>query len=277
MVGKGHISASLHFGHLFDHGPSRQAVSASTAKSRRALNPSKQEGWQIHKFLKISGAQHKHFATSSSLWLFATTLPAHTSKMPKTPSAPQGGRRHNPLEDDITASGLLRNKPSKRKSRGADDSEANFVDSKASKNILRIGRELAEEDNVERGSNIIPAATIDNFGYDSRFDEAEDEHKTYGDDEAWGDDDEEVEEVEVDPEDLETYRKFMPDEEADDLLKHGWDQKPQGDYDDDEPVNLADLILQKIADHEAMQGRSEPMEAVDDYEIPEKVVEAYTK
>lgn len=197
--------------------------------------------------------------------------------MPKTPTATQGGRRHNPLEDDITASGLLRNKPSKRKSREVNDKEANFVDSKASKNILRIGRELAEEDNAERGANIIPAATIDNFGYDSRFDEPEDENKTYGDDEAWGDDDEEVEEVEVDPEDLETYRKFMPDEEADDLLKHGWDQKPQGDYDDEEPVNLADLILQKIADHEAMQGRTEPMEAVDDYQIPDKVVEAYTK
>lgn len=201
--------------------------------------------------------------------------------MPKanTPTANRGSRRHNPLEDDITASGLLRNKPTKRKSRGDDDeTEQNFVDSKASKNILRIGRELAEEDNAETAPNVI-APTIDNFGYDSRFDELEgdEENRAYGDDDGWGDDDEEVvEEIEVDPEDLETYRKFMGSEE-DELLKHGWDRRPDGEGEDEEPVNLADLILEKIAAHEANKGRPEPMNAPDDYEIPPKVVEVYTK
>ncbi|GFP53777.1 hypothetical protein ACSS6W_001380 [Trichoderma asperelloides] len=196
--------------------------------------------------------------------------------MPKatTPNASRPGRRHNPLEDDVLATGILRNKPTKRKSKEAGESEENFVDSKASKNILRIGRELMEEENAER-----PTAkpTVDNFGYDSRFGEEEEEHKTYDDDEAWGDDDVEVEDVEVDPEDLDTYRKFMGGEEEDDLLKHGWDLKGSGEP-QGESVNLADLILEKIAAHEAAKSGGGQMRAPDDeYELPPKVVEVYTK
>ena len=115
--------------------------------------------------------------------------------MPKatTPTANRGSRRHNPLEDDLLATGILRNKPSKKGSKNDNDEDQDaFVDSKASKNILRIGRELAEEDNAERAGAVAPP-TIDNFGYDSRFGDLEDEAKVYGDDdEAWGDDDEEV-------------------------------------------------------------------------------------
>lgn len=199
--------------------------------------------------------------------------------MPKatTPTASRGARRHNPLEDDITATGILRNKPTKRKSKGDEEDEETYVDSRASKNILRIGRELAEEDNAERAS-ALPAPTVDTFGYDSRFgDLEEDEAKIYDDDEAWGDDDEVVEEVEVDPSDLEMYRKFMPDEEDDDLLKHGWDRQPTGGEQHEEPTNLADLILEKIAAHEAAQSRGEVAAPPDDYEIPPKVVEVYTK
>ncbi|EQL01763.1 hypothetical protein G6O67_000571 [Ophiocordyceps sinensis] len=198
--------------------------------------------------------------------------------MPKTtaPVVSRQARRHNPLEDDITATGLLRNKPSKKRSRSTQDADDSFVDSKASQNILRIGRELADEEKAERRGAAVPEPTVDNFGYDSRFDDAVDEQgKTYDDDEAWGDDDEVVEEMEVEPEDLETYKKFMPDDE-DDLLKHGWDRKPSGP-DEGESVNLADLILQKIAAHEAAEARKEAGLPVDDYELPPKVVEAYTK
>ncbi|KJZ77948.1 hypothetical protein HIM_02585 [Hirsutella minnesotensis 3608] len=184
-------------------------------------------------------------------------------------------RRHNPLEDDILATGVLRSKPGKKRSRTGQDAESSFVDSKASQNILRIGRELAEEENAERRSNV-PEPTVDSFGYDSRFDDAADEEgRAYDDDEGWGDEEEVVEEIEVDPEDLETYKKFMPDEE-DDLLKHGWDRKPSGEEQGDS-VNLADLILQKIAAHEAAEARKEAGLPVDDYELPPKVVEAYTK
>ncbi len=199
--------------------------------------------------------------------------------MPKatTPTASRGARRHNPLEDDITATGILRNKPTKRKSKDGEEDEETFVDSRASKNILRIGRELAEEDNAERAS-ALPPPTVDTFGYDSRFGGfEEDEAQIYNDDdEAWGDDDEVVEEVEVDPSDLEMYRKFMPDEDEDDLLKHGWDRQPSGEQ-YEEPTNLADLILEKIAAHEAGQARGNAAAPPDDYEIPPKVVEVYTK
>lgn len=197
--------------------------------------------------------------------------------MPKatTPTAVRGSRRHNPLEDDILATGLLRSKTSKNQSDDQDGPEENFVDSKASKNILRIGRELAEEEDAARAS-AAPKPTVDNFGYDSRFDDEEEANKAYEDDEAWGDEEEMVEEVEVDPEDLETYRKFMPDDE-DDLLKHGWDRKPSGEEQGDS-VNLADLILEKIAAHEAAQAGGNVMQAPDDdYELPPKVVEVYTK
>ncbi|PNY28645.1 Uncharacterized protein TCAP_01433 [Tolypocladium capitatum] len=198
--------------------------------------------------------------------------------MPKatTPTAGRPARRHNPLEDDIVATGILRTKPGKRKAKDVEDAEESFVDSKASKNILRIGRELAEEENAERIASI-SEPIVDNFGYDSRFDDATDqEGKTYDDgDEAWGDEEEMVEEIEVDPEDLEMYKKFMPDDE-DDLLKHGWDRKPTGEEQGDS-VNLADLILEKIAAHEAAEARKEAGLPVDDYELPPKVVEAYTK
>jgi essential nuclear protein 1 len=205
--------------------------------------------------------------------------------MPKatTPTAQRPARRHNPLEDDIVATGLLRTKPSKRKSKDSEENEEHFIDAKASKNILRIGRELAEEDNASKP--VPPPVTADNFGYDSRFgeDEENEQYKTYDDDEeVWGDDDDEVEEIEVDPNDLETYRKFMPgQEQEDDLLKHGWDRKPSGE-EQGESVNLADLILEKIAAHEAAEARkgngSAPMAPVDDdYELPEKVIDVYTK
>ena len=202
--------------------------------------------------------------------------------MPKatTPRAERQAKRHNPLEDDLLATGLLRNKPGKKRSKtdNEDDPTADsFVDSKASKNILRIGRELAEEERTETAP-FVPEPTVDSFGYNSRFaDEnfGEDENKAYDDDEAWGEDDEVVEEIEVDPEDLDMYKKFMPDEE-DDLLKHGWDRKPTGE-EEGETTNLADLILQKIAAHEAAEARKDAGVPVDEYELPPKVVEVYTK
>lgn len=198
--------------------------------------------------------------------------------MPKAtvPEAGRQARRHNPLEDDIVATGLLRNKPGKKKSRSSQDVDESFVDSKASQKILRIGRELAEEELSERRT-AMPQPAVDNFGYDSRFDDTADEQATAYDDhdEAWADEDEVVEETEMDPADLETYKRFMPDDD-DDLLKHGWDGRPSG-QDDGESTNLADLILQKIAAHEAAEARKEAGLPVDDHELPPKVVEAYTK
>lgn len=197
--------------------------------------------------------------------------------MPKTTtpiSASRQGRRHNPLEADITASGPLKVRPEKRKSNFQDEGDQ-FVDSKASRKILRLGQELEDEDEELNKGVKNPA-----FDFEIRF--LEDEEKEDGQEveyEEWGDEDEEVEEVEV--ADMEAFNKFFPVEE-DPLLKHGWSQK--GEEEEEGPgTNLADLILEKIAAHEAAQagnGRishSAPGPVDEDFEIPEKVVEVYTK
>lgn len=196
-----------------------------------------------------------------------------SSTMPKA-TTPRQARRHNPLEDDIVATGTLRSKAPKRKSKDAEGEEENYIDSKASRNILRIGRELIEENDVAPPR---PPTEPDAFGFDSRFDQVEADDDAFPDEETWGDEGDEeeiVEEIEVD--DLDTFNKFLPTEE-DPLLKHGWGGQdtlePRGG-----PTNLADLIMAKIAAHEAGDDRrqiDEPIE--EDYELPPKVIEVYTK
>lgn len=188
-------------------------------------------------------------------------------------SAARQARRHNPLEDDLTATGPLKQKSSKRKSRHEDEGDK-FVDSKASRKILRIGQELAEEDQEE---NQIPKASTA-FDFESRF---EDEEEPYEDAEEWGDEDDIVEEVELAPEDLETFSKFFPTKE-DPLLRQGWGGEAE-EAEEGHGTNLADLILEKIAAHEAAQSgqnpgaRGIPGPPDDEFEIPPKVVEVYTK
>jgi essential nuclear protein 1 len=187
-------------------------------------------------------------------------------------------RRHNPLEDDLLATGPLRTKPAKRKSGRDEEDEDKFVDSKASRKILRIGQELAEE---EAESQAV-AKPNNAFDFESRFEDDEDQGATFDDDEAWGDEDDIVEEVELDPEDLETFSKFFPTQE-DPLLRQGWGGTAN-DEDEGPGTNLADLILEKIAAHEAAQagqgGVGQGMSGMapeEDYELPPKVVEVYTK
>jgi essential nuclear protein 1 len=198
--------------------------------------------------------------------------------MPKatTPqSAARQARRHNPLEDDLTATGPLKSKSSKRKSRHEDEGDK-FVDAKASRRILRIGQELADEE--EEGNQVQKPNSA--FDFKSRF-EDEEEEEPFEDAEEWGDEDEVVEEIELAPDDLETFGKFFPTQE-DPLLRYGWGGEA-GDPDEGPGTNLADLILEKIAAHEAAeagnngttQGMSAPPD--DDFEIPPKVMEVYTK
>lgn len=200
--------------------------------------------------------------------------------MPKA-TTPSNRRRHNPLEDDLVATGPLRAKAPKRKSRASKDEDSEqFVDAKASRNILQISQDLIreEQDAVPKP----PAAqAYDSFAFGARaeLDEPTND-QVYEDDEAWGDEEEEVEEIEVDPNDLETFRKFLP-EDDDPLLKHGWDLKPTegAPANNEESTNLADLILEKIYAHEAAQELGEvPGGGVEeDIEIPPKVVEVFTK
>ena len=209
--------------------------------------------------------------------------------MPKatTPSS-SGGRkhsRHNPLEADILATGNLKNKPSKSKHRDDEDRD-NFVDSKASRQILRLGRELAEEDaEINAAANPVNAAksafdvdTARRFG----FDEEEEEESNQFENETFGDDDDIQEEHggEIEVEDLETFNKFLPSG-ADDNPLAGWAAGGEREeaQAEGQGTNLADLILRKIAEREANVGGREPMaDAIDeDYELPPKVVEVYTQ
>ena len=104
-------------------------------------------------------------------------------------------RRHNPLSDDLVATGPLRTKSNKRKAKREDDDRGNgFVDSRASRKILKIGQDLAEEE--QKDAKIAPPSTA--FTFESRFDQVSesDGEAQLQDDNAWDDEgDDIVEEV----------------------------------------------------------------------------------
>src|SRR4051812_19673447 len=95
--------------------------------------------------------------------------------------------RHNPLEADILATGNLKLKPSKSKGKD-DDDKASFVDSKASKQILRLGRELADEDAqrtaaenpaINAVKSAFDADTARQFGFEDEEEENQFENETF--------------------------------------------------------------------------------------------------
>ena len=203
--------------------------------------------------------------------------------MPKATTASSHKRRHNPLEDDILATGILKNRegrPSKRANKKVAEEE-NYVDSKASKKILAMSRELMDEEEQQlKNKHAAVASTA--FDFDpSRMDHDEDDQEEFVNNEEWGDEGEDagVDNNEVDAADLEIFNRFVqPTMNDDPLLTHGWDQKPaDGEEEKGEQTNLADLILQKIAEKEAMTGGQNGGNPIEDYEIPPKVVEVFTK
>ena len=207
--------------------------------------------------------------------------------MPKTTAA-ASKRRHNPHEADLVSTGVLKNKTGKKTKNTRDDNdekEQKYVDAKASRNILAMSRDLLEEEeNLKTTSNTGSGSAPSAFQFDpSRFDRDDDEDDKFENDEAWGEEEEEVEEIEVDATDLETFNQFItPTMNEDPLLTHGWDRKPEGEEEQGQSVNLADLILAKIAEKEAgaPQGGyrdDEPGPVDEDYEIPPKVLEVFEK
>lgn len=206
--------------------------------------------------------------------------------MPKATTASLSQkRRHNPLEDDLLATGLLKNRegrPSKRADRKQAE-EQGYVDAKASRKILAMSRDLVDEEELQFGPRKGPSGPSA-FDFDpSRLEDGSDqEEEEFANEEAWGDEEDVVEEIEVDAADLETFNKFItPTMNDDPLLTHGWDGKASDRPEDQDAAgtNLADLILAKIAEKEATQGgRQEQYNPVEeDYELPPKVIEVYTK
>ena len=108
-------------------------------------------------------------------------------------SRSKSARRHNPLADDLVATGNLRVKSNKRKAK-AEENEDRFVDSRSSRKILKIGQDLIDEDQKEN-VRIAPPSTA--FTFESRFDPNTDAGGDAApeDEDAWGDEEEEVEEV----------------------------------------------------------------------------------
>ncbi|KAJ5692036.1 hypothetical protein N7462_001459 [Penicillium macrosclerotiorum] len=208
--------------------------------------------------------------------------------MPKATGsrAAAAARRHNPLADDISSVGHLRTQSSKKGKRAQNDDEdgengQRYIDAKMSRKILQIGQELAEEDAAEQKLAMGSAAPKSNaaFEFDTRFDEEELSDDDKFDNDGWVDEEEEIEEIEVDPNDLDMFNKFMPGGNDEDPIFAPREPGAQG-----QTTNLADLILEKIAEHEAkqngetggpfIQGGGLPEDAV---QIPAKAIEVYEK
>jgi len=108
-------------------------------------------------------------------------------------------RRHNPLSEDYAPNKPPKQKAGKkRKITQSEGNEDSFVDTKATRRILKSGQDLADEDQQEQ----IKAKPNPAFAFESRFGEGEVPDEGNGpfdddenDEEAWGDDDEVVEEV----------------------------------------------------------------------------------
>lgn len=99
-------------------------------------------------------------------------------------------RRHNPLSEDIAATGPLRSKSSKRKAKQLGDEDDKHVDSRATRKILKIGQDLLENEKEE--SLVFPPNRA--FSFESRFGQDDRPEFQDKDDEDWGD--EEVDETE---------------------------------------------------------------------------------
>lgn len=184
--------------------------------------------------------------------------------------AARQARRHNPLDQDLLARGLLRQKAPKRKAGDNKDGEGDgYVDSKASKKILELGRELEVEESEEVSGTV---QQHDAFGLGTRFEDEADEEVPFDDDhdEEWADEDGDAggadDAGDIDPADLATFDKFLPSHDEDDpILKHlslrmsekkAAEEGEDADAFEAEPAaqpgrNLADIILAKIAEHEA--------------------------
>ena len=204
--------------------------------------------------------------------------------MPSSSRSKSSNRRqkHVPLTEDLAATGPLRTKSKKRKSLHDDEEKPDkgYIDSRASQKILRLGQQLQNEEQAEvKAAQPNPAFTIESRFIGGRPElESEEEvnEKDYKDEEAWGsDEDENAAGLDTEPQDLDLFHKFNPADQSDVISQVAPAAEEAGG------TNLTDLILEKIAAHEAqqegrpvIQGGGPPEDAV---ELPQKVIEVYTK
>jgi essential nuclear protein 1 len=224
-------------------------------------------------------------------------------------------RRHNPLAEDLSPtvkppvhSATSTNR--KRKSRTFEETGDGYIDALSSRKILTIAKDLDEADAVEGGRSAVPVVPNAAFGFNSRSAaaiSADEQNILEGDgaddvDADWMPDEDLVEE-DVDPSDLSVYRRFLPQPvhmqnfvPSLAVLSTTDSKEVQEGLDARNPVqnptiasneqstNLADLILQRIAEKEATdQGKSKLQDNIinkdrdTSSDIPPRVVEVYTK
>lgn len=86
---------------------------------------------------------------------------------------------------------------------------------------------------------------------------------------------------ELDPNDLDTFHKFIPRGQEDPIFDPQQSSNENEESTNEEGTNLADLILEKIAEHEATQsGKPEVVgggAAEDAVEIPKKALDVFQK
>jgi essential nuclear protein 1 len=132
---------------------------------------------------------------------FQDIFPSHS--VVKMPKSPKFGRNDRPrpvsLAQEYSPYQQLKQKaPKKRKQRDDDDLAENVVDSKASRKIISLGQDLADEDQAERQARYVSGAnqaflSDPRLGLDAEYgDEADDDE--YGE---WEDEDNEQLEAEV--------------------------------------------------------------------------------
>jgi essential nuclear protein 1 len=199
-------------------------------------------------------------------------------EMPKSPRVSHvESLRHNPLAEDYSPSYAFKQKvPKKRKLRQDDDQDTErVIDAKSSRKILSAAQDLVDEEETERRARYVSSKN-DAFNLDDRLRlEPEEDEPDDQDEEEWQDEgDQDVEIEETDPHDLDVFNKFNPPAFDHPILHTGSDPM------ENQTRNLADIILEKIAQHEA--GEAEDGHLEDSFEdemvvLPPKVVEVYTK
>ncbi|KAL9625704.1 MAG: hypothetical protein Q9160_000023 [Pyrenula sp. 1 TL-2023] len=216
-------------------------------------------------------------------------------------------RRHKPLEDDISSIGHLRTKSTgKRKSRSDDNPGDGYIDAPSSRKILHLAQDLAEEDAALRKQKQEESRPNPSFDFSSRGqNDAAGTEDEEGDETHWQDEEEEwmpgeeVQVDDVDPADIALFNKFLPQDSKStfnpplpslntnghnegDQASGSLDDKNDDQEADRETTNLADLILARIAEKEALQSQNphdqhpSPLPPPDAVEIPIKVAETFT-
>lgn len=215
-------------------------------------------------------------------------------------------RRHNPLEHDISsAGGRLRTKSitGKRKSRSDENAHGDgYIDARSSSKILAIAQDLADEAAADAKIIAKPVTSPHAaFGFDSRFvgDEEDRDAGQSAEEDEWVPDEEDeiVIDDDMDPEDLAVYKKFL--NQGEDLADFAPSManlstgnngdfsalSPTQDHPEEggQTTNLTDLILQRIAEKEALDAaRASGQQPVfvpppDAVEIPAKVAETFSR